>query len=470
MQPRHDVAPVRKFDLNIDKILEDWSVADALRELLANALDERVLTDSADVEVFKDAQGRWHVRDYGRGLRYEHLTQSESDEKAGHPRLIGRFGVGLKDALATFDRRGIDVLIRSPHGDLSLVRAPKADFADVVTLHAAVMPPSAPSQVGTEVLLAGCRDADIEAAKQRFLKFSGETVLESTWLGEILERREERARIYVNGLLVAEEENFLFSYNITSLTKAIRAALNRERRNVGRSAYSERVKEMLLAASSGHVAEALVGDLRGYDTGELHDELGWADVSAHACKLLSARERVVFLTAPELADAPDIVDEARRGGYRVVAIPESIRQRISGQRDLAGNLVRDLSQFLKELDESFAYQFVDEEALTTSERRIFRQTPRILRLIGGKPRGVKAIRISSTMRKKEAGLGEALGTWEEDHGWIVIKRSQLRSLARYAGTLLHEVAHATSGEDDVSRGFEEALTALLGKVAEKALR
>jgi hypothetical protein len=32
------------FDLNIEKVLEHWSVPFAIRELIANALDEQVLT------------------------------------------------------------------------------------------------------------------------------------------------------------------------------------------------------------------------------------------------------------------------------------------------------------------------------------------------------------------------------------------------------------------------------------------
>jgi hypothetical protein len=42
--------------------------------------------------------------------------------------------------------------------------------------------------------------------------------------------------VYVKGLLVAEEPNFLFSYNVTRLSAALRRALNRERSNVGRGA------------------------------------------------------------------------------------------------------------------------------------------------------------------------------------------------------------------------------------------
>src|SRR6516165_6793690 len=42
------------------------------------------------------------------------------------------------------------------------------------------------------------------------------------------------------------EENFAFSYNIISLPGVMRKAPNRERTNVGRTAYRDRVKQMLL--------------------------------------------------------------------------------------------------------------------------------------------------------------------------------------------------------------------------------
>ena len=50
-----------------------------------------------------------------------------------------------------------------------------------------------------------------------------------------------------------------------------------------------------------------------------------------------------------------------------------------------------------------------------------------------------------------------------------IKRSELRSLDAFAGTLLHEVAHAVSGTPDVSAAFEDALTAETGTVAGRAI-
>ncbi len=88
----------KKFDLNIEKVLEDWEKFHALREVIANAIDEQLLTNTKDISIFKDKQGKWHIKDLGRGLKYEHLTQNECEEKLKHSELvIGKFGVGLKE-------------------------------------------------------------------------------------------------------------------------------------------------------------------------------------------------------------------------------------------------------------------------------------------------------------------------------------------------------------------------------------
>jgi hypothetical protein len=225
----------RYFDLNIQRVLEHWTVSEALREIIANALDEQALTNTAEPEIFESDSGSWHVRDFGRGLRYEHFTQNEDAEKLAKPNLvIGKFGVGLKDAMATFDRHRVTVVIRSKHSDITIDSVAKHGFDDILTLHAVVDDPADSEMVGTEFILSGLKREDVDTAKGFFLKYSGDVELEPTRYGSVLQREAKAARIYVNGLRVAEEPNFLFSYNITSLTKALRAALNRERSNVSR--------------------------------------------------------------------------------------------------------------------------------------------------------------------------------------------------------------------------------------------
>jgi hypothetical protein len=154
------------FDLNVEKVLEHWSVAFAIRELIANALDEQALTRTREPAIFKDDAGYWHIADAGRGIRYEHLTQNENAEKRSHPAVIGQFGMGLKDALAVFDRRGAGVAIYSPHAVITTGRRPKEGFPDVVTLHALVAPPADPRQVGSHIVLSGVTDEDVEEARR----------------------------------------------------------------------------------------------------------------------------------------------------------------------------------------------------------------------------------------------------------------------------------------------------------------
>ncbi len=459
----------KKFDLNIEEILEDWEVHHAIREIIANALDEQLLTGSKNIDIFRDAQGKWHIKDYGRGLKYQHLTQKENEEKLRNPNVIGKFGIGLKDALATFERNSVKVLIKSRFGEITLERSEKHGFADVVTLHALITPPSDPHFIGTEVILDGVTEEDIARAKDLFLMFSGERVLESTKYGQVLEKKSATGQVYINGVLVAEEPNFLFSYNITSLTSSIRKALNRERSNVGRTAYAERIKAILLACKSKEVAERLTNDLGRFESGEIHDELKWLDVQQRAVQILNAQKKVVFLTPLQLASENFIVDEARRSGFTIIAIPENLSQRIKGLQDIAGTPIRDLDRFHSEYTESFEYKFVDSKDLNPDERRIFAMTDRLFQLLGGKPPIIKAIAISETMRKEINSEAETTGVWDPATGTIIVKRSQLKNTESYFATLLHEVAHAISGSTDVSRDFEAQLTKLLGLLAAKAI-
>ncbi len=277
---------MKKFDLNIEKILENWETYHAIREIIANALDEQLLTRTKEVEIFKKGSS-WYIRDYGRGLQYTHLTQNENQEKLKNGSVIGKFGIGLKDALATFDRQGIMVAANSKYNKITISKLAKEGFADIVTLHGIIEDAKDKKYIGTEFQLTGVTDKDIEKAKNLFLKFSGERVIESTRQGQVVEKNGKCGNIYINGVKVAEEENFLFSYNITVLTASIRKSLNRERANVGRTAYSDSVKKILLASQSREVAEILARDLTNLNKGTAHDELDYIDVQEHSVKILN---------------------------------------------------------------------------------------------------------------------------------------------------------------------------------------
>jgi hypothetical protein len=150
-------------------------------------------------------------------------------------------------------------------------------------------------------------------------------------------------------------------------------------------------------------------------------------------------------------------------------IPSTIQRKIEGTTDVTGAPIIDLGRFKEQWNESFKFTFVDPAKLTKSERAVFERTDAILALRGGRPPQVNEILISKTMRLGAGSYSEAAGVWEPVEGRVVIKRDQLQSLSRYAGTLLHEIAHAETGTPDISAGFEDALTGELGEVAESSL-
>lgn len=460
----------RLFDLNIKKILEAWDNAHAVRELIANALDEQVLSGTAEPAILRDEAGVWTIRDYGRGLRYEHFTQNENPEKLkAVGRVIGKFGVGLKDAMATLNRNGVGVEIASAHGVITLAETAKHGFGDVVTLHAAVSAPRDPGMAGTEIRLPGLSDADMARAQDFFLRFSNETVMEETRVGRILRKNRAKSRIYVAGLLIAEEDNFAFSYDITTLTETMKKALNRERTNVGRTAYAERVRAMLMQTGSAEVAQELADQLMAVELGSACDEVGWKDVAVHACRILNGAGDVLFVSARQLLDHTSAVDHARDDGLRIVTVPDAILSEVAGRTDLAGAPIRDLGLYQSEWNDSFVFDWVAPDALTPAEKAVFDRTREIAALAGGTPPRVRDIRISRTMRQEIAVGGDALGLWDPGTSSIVVRRDQLASLPAYAGTLLHEIAHARSGHGDVTRAFENELTDLLGQAAAAAL-
>jgi hypothetical protein len=441
------------FDLNIEQVLEHWGVEHAIREIIANALDEQILTKTKDIEIFKDEKNRWHIRDYGRGIKDIHFTQNENQEKLQSTNLIGKFGVGLKDALAVFHRKGINVEIDSKFAHITLKMGTKSGF-DIETLHADFAISKNNTMQGTEFILSGVKDSDIEEAKQMFLQFSDAVLIERTKYGNVYAINKGLATIYVNGVQVAKEENFMFSYNITNINAQIKKALNRERSNVGRTAYSDTVKNILKQCKSEKVLLNLVEDLGNIMRGTNKDESSWVDVASYAAKTLDKKGNVVFLTPEERQELTnEEVEILKQSGKKIVLITDNVYDKLGGT-------VTTFDDVYKSYNDSFEYKFIEYENLSEQEKCVFDTKQVVLNFL--KNHRYKTdinIAISETIRINEYGESTD-GVYSPQQG-IIIKRSTLTN-GRFKGVLLHEFAHYNSGASDNTRAFENILTEMLG--------
>lgn len=453
---------MKEFDLNIGKILEDWEIYHAIREIIANALDEQILTGTQEIQITKLGNA-WCIRDFGRGLNYHHLMQNENPEKTSNDKVIGRFGVGLKDALATLFRHDIRIEIQSRYGAITLKESTKNTFDDIVTLHARIAPPLDNKMLGTAFYMFDCPDNEIDKAKRMFLRFSDEEVIETTSYGQIITRTSETANIYINGVQVAVEPNFAFSYNITALSKQIKKALNRERTNVGRTAYADRIKSILLEASSTEVIDTLSENLDSMSTGTQCDEIKWVDVAAHIVKELNNSDDAVFVTPEELSNTAGSTNEIlQNSGKRIVFVPESVKKKAEQESDGEITTIRTV---VEEYNHSFSYSFVDVGSLSEMELSNWKKLPSLLEPLGLSSWLEKC--LISEQLKEDAD--STVGVWDREIQKIVILRSQLHNEVDLFGTIIHEIIHAATGTRDVSRSFESELTEMVGKLAALSL-
>ena len=100
------------------------------------------------------------------------------------------------------------------------------------------------------------------------------------------------------------------------MTAAIKKTLNREKTNVGRTAYTNSVKAILQACKSTAVAEILANDLQNINYGTAHDELSWIDVQEHSVKILNLNKKALFVSSEDIMLHPDMIEEAKAGGFK----------------------------------------------------------------------------------------------------------------------------------------------------------
>ena len=115
---------------------------------------------------------------------------------------------------------------------------------------------------------------------------------------------------------------------------------------------------------------------------------------------------------------------------------------------------------------SFEYKFINYSDLGNREKAVYKSYKKIFNLVDLPRRDAPKILISETMRITN---DDTCGVWDPSLNAIVIKRTQLTSIQKFGGTLLHELGHKLSGAADCTRLFERKLTDYLGLITRKAL-
>lgn len=268
---------VDSIDLNIGKnYLNDWDVYYAIREIIANALDEK---KSEKIEIAEKAEDEYIIRDFGSGLKIENFIIMGSD-KATKNNVIGKFGVGLKDALSVLSNNGIEVEIMTAKYIFELNMQEKSRITRIKTLHVQAYQNDEKDFKGTKFTLKKCKREHMERAKNQFIIYKDQEVkiIEETHYGDILIKENSVADIYINGMKISEDKNLAFSYNIKNISSKLKNAINRDRRYVSRDAYREDIKKIIENCKEKHVLDTFEKQLKRTYNDNSYSEIKWNTV------------------------------------------------------------------------------------------------------------------------------------------------------------------------------------------------
>lgn len=273
----------RYLDLNANSILKDWDVEKAIRELLANAIDESV-ESKTPLPILNFEDHVLTIRDMGRGLNTEHFSYNINPTKTNSTNYIGKYGFGLKDCLAVLHREEKSITIESKYLYVEEILSKRKQNFNNKVLHIVMEEPRNEEYIGTTITVRGIRTKEFKKLKRYFPQYCFDSPpLVETKYGCIYAKQSpnEESIIFINGIRVNEESNFMYHYSIRSNNKKIIAAMSgdRDRNKISKAVYADKVQQILTISSERcqSVRDELANQFKE-DPEDRYYELSYADI------------------------------------------------------------------------------------------------------------------------------------------------------------------------------------------------
>jgi len=410
-----------QYQITADYV-RDWSVKDAIRELVANAIDGEVTT-GGKFEAKHDAK-----KDVLHLINRDTKVDAKAlyfggTSKFGNDRLIGQYGEGLKIAMLVLARSLVKLIIRN--GDeiwQPAIEPDKLGF-DVLTLN---IKKGSDTNVDFKVEVHGVNTESWHTIQDMFLALRKPSKLESTTHGDVIRDAEYVGKVFVKGVYCTHRPNYSTGYNFRSLD------IGRDRRipsSWDMDYQISRIWEEIATHDSAHMSD-LYKTLRS--DGAEGEAFRYSTVPAVAKGLVSA-----------------FYEEFGEGAYPVSSVSEASELDHMGRKGVV--LSACLATILKK----------ELPAKETIQAELKREVTSRVQL-GDLDEGEKAVLLRG-LAMGQAATGQDVGaltqivTFRDESlrglhkaGEIMIARKMLQDLGRFVVTLLHEYAHEFGGDGDKS--------------------
>ncbi len=415
---------------------KNWTVEDAVRELVQNAIDT-----GTSIDISQHDNSRWVIRDNGAGIQLSDFlvgrTSKSDDDKA-----IGQFGEGAPIGCLVLARSGRDVKVYSRGKRYAFSFEYDQEWASPLLT---ITIDDGPINKGTTVLVE-CSQEEMDRVRAKFLALTPQRVLARTRNTEFLACA---GKIYVNGLEVSGISS-VFGYNF----KGHKSLVNRDRNAIGFQQVIDAVRSALETTTNKTIiAHVLLSAISGEPRDAVETGFHLYIRYPHVWKAV-IKERIGDKVCLSEGTTADLI--ATEQNWEVLQLPYSLRYSlersgvlkfsskvINSGKDKEYVLIRDLSPKQKESlkeGKQIAEWLANMAGLKTYPIKIFRD-----------------------LRCKEGTRhNTVLGCFR--NGTVEIEIGLLDYKETFIGTALHEYAHGTSGASDHTREFENCLTQVIAKL------
>jgi hypothetical protein len=410
-----------QYQITADYV-RDWSVRDAIRELVANAIDGEV-TSGGKFEAKHDAKKEiLHLinRDTKVDARALYFGGTS---KYGDDRLIGQYGEGLKIAMLVLARTGIKLVIRN--GDeiwQPAIEPDKLGF-EVLTLN---IKKGSDTNVDFKVEVHGVNTEAWHTIQDMFLHLRKPAKIETTHSGEVIRDADYVGKIFVKGVYCTHRPNYSTGYNFRNLD------IGRDRRipsGWDMDYTISRIWEELATHDAAHMNE-LYKTLRS--DGAEGEAFKYCTVPAVAKGLVSAFREEFGEDAYPVSSVSEASELDHMGKLGVVvnsSLASLLKKELPAKEIIQAELKRSI------------VDRVQPHALDEAEKAVLLRGMELVQAVTGKDVGM----ITQIVVFKDTALR---GTHKA--GEISIARKELKDLGQFVVTLLHEYAHEFGGDGDKS--------------------
>ena len=421
--------------------VKDWTIEEAIREIVQNMLDARDEFGCDGHINFKD--GEAIVKDNGEGIEMRHLVMGISEKKEGS---IGQFGEGLKLGLLVFAREGRQIEIWSKGKRIT----PEIEYnetyeTEMISLNIEELPAHwAANHNGTSIKFE-CTREELNEGKNYFLEYAKRNIEDFNWVVKDM-ISEPGGKIWINNSMVGEIEKAKFSYHFDG--KRAREAINRDRGSIDTEELGAILKQELgKTRSIKWMKEMLeiISTENDYWEKNISFYSHWVDRNNH--KLWKRAITEVF--GDKVLSSGDAWDgRAQRNGHRLVKINSySWKETL---QELGMKTAKDVIK-----DAEINEKAISLSDLTVLERSNLNEAKEII-----EKKYNECSEISILEHLGSDFPDNAMGAYDPKKDMTYLKRSILEDFKKTTFTLLHETVHKHSRASDLTEQFEDALCSL----------